>query len=94
MLRWMGEWDGLICPVYPTPAHLHGGLDRNGLSYTTPYSLTGWPCVVVRCGTSAEGLPIGVQVVAGPWRDGVALRVAAALERALGGFVAPPGVGA
>ena len=94
MLRWMGEWDGLICPVYPTPAHLHGGLDRNGLSYTTPFSLTGWPCVVVRCGSSAEGLPIGVQVVAGPWRDGVALRVAAALERALGGFVAPPGVGA
>ncbi|HEU0236869.1 MAG TPA: amidase [Candidatus Limnocylindrales bacterium] len=90
MLRWMGEWDALVCPVYPTAAHRHGALDRDGLSYTTPYSLTGWPCVVVRCGTSVEGLPIGVQVIAGPWRDGVALRVAAALERVLGGFVAPP----
>jgi amidase len=88
MLRWIGVWDALICPVYPTPAHRHGALERDGLSYTTPYSLTGWPCVVVRCGASAEGLPIGVQVVAGPWRDGVTLRVAAALEAALGGFVA------
>jgi amidase len=93
MLRWMGAWDVLLCPVYPTAAHRHGEPVPDGLSYTTPYSLTGWPCVVVRCGTSADGLPIGVQVVAGPWQDGVALRVAAALEASLGGFVAPTGIG-
>jgi amidase len=89
MLDWMGEWDALLCPVYPTRAHVHGGLVRIGLSYTTPYSLTGWPCVVVRGGTSPNGLPIGVQVVAGPWSDGTALRVAAALERDLGGYRPP-----
>jgi amidase len=93
MLRWIADWDALLCPVYPTPAHRHGGLVRDGLSYTTPFSLTGWPCVVVRCGTSVEGLPIGVQVVAGSWRDGVALRVAAALEAALGGYRAPRALG-
>ena len=37
---------------------------------TMAFNLTGWPVVVVRCGTSAEGLPIGVQVVAPPGAGG------------------------
>jgi amidase len=55
-------------------------------SFTTPHSLTGWPAATVRCGTSAGGLPIGLQVVAHPWRDDVALAAARALEAALGGW--------
>jgi amidase len=47
-----------------------------GFSYTMSYNLTGWPSVVVRGGTSPEGLPIGVQVVARPWREDVALALA------------------
>ena len=43
-----------------------------------------------RCGTSREGLPIGVQVVAGPWRDDVALAAAQRLEDELGGWRPPP----
>jgi amidase len=35
-------------------------------------------------------LPIGVQIVARPWREDVALAVAAKIERALGGFERPP----
>jgi len=35
---------------------------------------------VVRAGTSSGGLPIGVQVIAAPWREDVALRIAHALE--------------
>jgi amidase len=58
-------------------------------SYTTPYSLTGWPAATVRCGTSPEGLPIGVQLVARPWRDDIALAAAQELERALGGWRPP-----
>jgi amidase len=54
-------------------------------SYTTSHSLTGWPAATVRCGTSSDGLPIGVQVAAHPWRDDVAL----ALETALGGYSEP-----
>ena len=34
------------------------------------------------------GLPIGVQIIAAPWREDIALRVAAALERE--GVVAAP----
>lgn len=89
MLRWMADWDGILCPVYPTAAHAHGQETRNGVSYTTPYSLTGWPSAVVRCGTSPEGLPIDVQLVTGPWRDGLALALATVLESTLGGFQPP-----
>jgi amidase len=46
---------------------------------------------VVRCGGSPEGLPIGVQVVAPPWRDHLALALAERLEAALGGWPPPPG---
>jgi len=46
---------------------------------------------VVRCGVSADGLPIAVQVVARPWREDVALAVALHLEEAFGGWACPPG---
>jgi len=40
--------------------------------------------------TSDEGLPIGVQIVAAPWRAEVALAVAGHLEMELGGWSPPP----
>ncbi len=59
-----------------------------GVSYTTPFSLTGWPAAVVRAGAAGR-LPIGVQIVGRPWHDHVALAAAAEVERALGGWVPP-----
>jgi amidase len=44
---------------------------------------------VVRAGTDPHGLPIGVQVVARPWRDHVALAVAQVIEGTLGGWQVP-----
>ena len=46
--------------------------------------------VVVRAGASPEGLPIGVQLVARPWREDVALAAAEYIETALGGWQRPP----
>ena len=94
MLVFLERFDLLVCPVFASPALAHGGtskLDlREALSYTTAYSLTGWPCAVVRCGWSADRLPIGVQLVARPWHDHVALAAAAYLEEAFGGWEKPP----
>lgn len=59
------------------------------LTYNLPYNITGWPAVVVRCGTSAEGLPIGVQIIAKAWREDIALAVAKYLEETFGGWQAP-----
>jgi amidase len=82
MLQFLNEYDVIICPVTATPAPLHGQGIASAFSYTQSYSLTGWPCVVVRCGTS-DDLPIGLQVIAHPWREDVAICVARHLEMAL-----------
>ena len=37
----------------------------------------------------ADGLPIGVQVVVGPWREDIALGIAGCIELALGGWQRP-----
>ncbi|MBI5879050.1 MAG: amidase [Chloroflexi bacterium] len=89
MLTYIQRYDVIICPVSSRVAALHDDLDGTDLSYTMSYNLTGWPVVVVRCGTSPEGLPIGVQVVARPWREDVALAVAQHLETVMGGWQPP-----
>lgn len=94
MLRFLKKYDVIICPVAAFPAQPHGFILEEGkdpgFSYTFTYNLTGWPAVVVRGGTSPEGLPIGVQVVARPWREDVALAVARHIEIASGGWQPPP----
>jgi amidase len=88
MLKFMSRFDLVLSPVAPIIAPLYKvplAADRQ-VSYTAPYSLSGNPCVVVRAGTSNDGMPIGVQVVAGNFRDATALRAARAIERALGGW--------
>jgi amidase len=93
MLAFAARYDLLVCPVFPGPARRHGAMNVAGeldpTSWTTPHSLTGWPAATVRAGTSPEGLPIGVQLVAGPWRDDVALAAAMRIERELGEWTVP-----
>ena len=94
MLGFMENYDVIICPVSAFAALPHGETmtddNRRGIGYTATYNITGWPSTVVRGGTSPEGLPIGVQVVARPWREDVSLAVAQYLEGALGGWQKPP----
>jgi AtzE family amidohydrolase len=85
------RFDVLIAPAAPSTAPR---LDQTTLKlgdedvplrpnigiYTQPISFIGLPVVTVPVGTSA-GLPIGVQIIASAWREDVALRVAAQLER-------------
>ena len=92
----VGAYDVVVCPVAPGPAPPHGctpgdetPLDSYlAFNYTHAFSIAGLPVAVVRVGESG-GLPVGVQIVAGAFADHVAIAVAAALERDLGGF-APP----
>ena len=49
--------------------------------FTQPISFIGLPVVAVPVWTEGEALPIGVQIIAPPWREDLALRVARALER-------------
>jgi len=63
-----------------TPA---GGLRDGWYPYTHPFNLTGHPAVTVPCGWTADGLPVGLQIV-GPWlSDARILRAAALFEEAM-----------
>jgi amidase len=93
MIGFMQQYDVLLSPVVAQPAPQHGTTFHPnvfiGFGYAATHNMTGWPAVVVRCGTSPEGLPIGVQIAARPWREDVALAVALHLETALGGWQPP-----
>jgi len=84
-------FDILIAPVAPCSAprldqttfELGGRtllLRPNIGLYTQPLSFIGLPIVTVPV-DGAGGMPTGVQIVAAPWREDIALRVAAKLER-------------
>jgi amidase len=102
MLKWMKSYDVFITPVNARYAQAidqdadgggggGGGAPGSGWPYTGIFNSTGWPVVVVRCGSSADGkLPIGVQVIAKPWREDICLAVAAYLETKSGGWKKPP----
>jgi amidase len=98
MASFLRRYDAIVCPAYPQPALAHGASteDANfrGFSYTMAYNLAGLPGAVVRCGESSSGLPIAVQILAKPWREDVALAIAARLEQSLGGWKAPGKLGA
>ena len=89
---YFARYDLLLCPVGPVPAHPHDSPEidvagqklpaRNALLATVPFDLTGSPAVSVPFGWSAEGLPIGVQLVGRHFDEPTLLRAAAALESA------------
>jgi amidase len=83
-LQFMRPYDAIFCPVSHQPAPPFREMDRKRFDYTLPFSLLGWPVVVVPAGRNKSGLPIGVQIVARPWREEVALALGLAVERELG----------
>jgi Asp-tRNA(Asn)/Glu-tRNA(Gln) amidotransferase A subunit family amidase len=95
------RYDLLLTPTLPVPAFGAGVNvppelpDRNVVSwvyYTYPFNLTGNPAASVPCGFTAEGLPVGLQVVAGANRETDVLRLSAAFESArpwAGGYPEP-----
>ena len=94
MQQHMARYDVLISPVNAHPAPMHpppgdSPFPSTDASYTEAYDLTGWPAGVVRGGTASSGVPIGVQVVANPWREDVVLAVMRRLEEALPAFAGP-----
>ena len=90
--RLMEPVDLIVCPVMAMPAVKLGGSNAAGYgdTYNEPHNITGWPVTVVRAGTSPEGLPIGVQLVAPPWREDISLAAGRIVEQALGGWRPAP----
>ena len=94
MLSFLSGYDAILCPAHAHAAISHGQSNtpryKDGSMYAMIHNMTGWPGAVVRAGTSGAGLPIGVQVVAKPWREDIALALAQCIEESLGGWQRPP----
>jgi len=97
-LAWFEKYDLIICPAsgrltekipaeFVRPPGAGGG--GGGASYTSEYNTVGWPGGVVRVGTAPDGLPIGVQIVAQPWRDDLVIAALAYVESKSGGWKKP-----
>jgi len=91
---WM-NLDCLMTPATPMTAPkigemsvVFGSLTEDVRSAATrlarPFNVLGWPALVLPCAFSAEGLPIGLQLIAPPKQEDTLLQAGAALEDALG----------
>jgi aspartyl-tRNA(Asn)/glutamyl-tRNA(Gln) amidotransferase subunit A len=86
--RAFAEVDAIVAPVSPFPAFKLGEKIDDPLAmylsdiYTITGSLAGIPCMSVPCGKTAEGLPVGMQILARHFDEPTMFRLADAFERA------------
>jgi len=104
---WFTRFDVLLCPVMPMTAFPHdhhgtindrvvtiNGQPRNQsdtLAWTGLVGVVYLPSTVVPVGLTADGLPVGIQVVGPYLEDRTSLFVAARLAELTGGYQPPPG---
>ena len=87
-LRAFADVDAIVTPTAPTPAFKLGEKTGDPLAmyladiYTVTASLAGICGVTVPSGTTAAGLPVGMQVLAAHLNESAAFRVARAVEAA------------
>ncbi|MEO0622628.1 MAG: amidase [Pseudomonadota bacterium] len=81
----LSEVDAILTPVWssepPRIDEAGGGVEHTGHS-TRPANYLGLPAITVPCGLSANGLPIGVQLIGRPFSEAMLLRAARGFERA------------
>lgn len=79
--------DAIVGPVSPHPAFKLGEKVEDPSQiyladiYTVTGDLTGIPCMSVPCGKTAEGLPVGLQILTKHFDEASMLRLAEAYER-------------
>jgi aspartyl-tRNA(Asn)/glutamyl-tRNA(Gln) amidotransferase subunit A len=80
--------DAIVAPVSPFPAFKLGEKVDDPISmylsdiYTITGDLAGIPCMSVPCGTTSEGLPVGLQLLTRHFNETLMFRVADAYEKA------------
>ena len=105
--RYFQNMDAFLLPVVPVPAfpHDHSAQARRRLPspegplpymrgllyYMSLASLTGCPATVAPAGKTAQGLPVGIQILGPYLEDATPIRLAGLLARENGGFSPPCG---
>ena len=106
MRRFFERYDVLIAPIAPITAfkHDHRPMGRRKLTCSDGSTFAyrhlldwialatacGLPATTIPAGLSAQGMPVGVQIIGPRGGDSKTLAVAQAIEEQLGGFRAPP----
>jgi aspartyl-tRNA(Asn)/glutamyl-tRNA(Gln) amidotransferase subunit A len=86
--RAFASCDAIITPTSPTTAFLLGEKTDDPLAmylndiYTVTANLAGIPGLSIPCGLSAEGLPVGMQLLGPHWSEATLFRLAYAYEQA------------
>jgi len=89
----LARLDVLVAPTTPIAAtepgqrHVEIGGVRESVRpslvrFTRPFNVSGHPAASVPCGFTAEGLPVGLQIIGRPFDEATVLRVADAYQRA------------
>jgi aspartyl-tRNA(Asn)/glutamyl-tRNA(Gln) amidotransferase subunit A len=84
----LGQVDVIACPVAPTTAFRIGEKVNDPLSmylsdiFTLSVNLAGICGLSLPCGFDGAGLPVGLQLIAGPFQEEIILRTAYAYEQA------------
>jgi len=104
--EWFKQYDLLLCPVYPLAAHKHSdvpsreriyrvngkdALHGNMLFWAGLAGVAYLPATAAPAGFTAEGLPVGVQIVGPHFGDRTTIHFANLLEKEWQGFVPPQG---
>jgi aspartyl-tRNA(Asn)/glutamyl-tRNA(Gln) amidotransferase subunit A len=89
--------DVVLTPATPTPAFplgSKGGADPIAMYlndiFTVTVNMAGLPGLSVPAGYSAEGLPLGLQIIGKPFDEGLVLRAGQVIEDAVGRTPIPP----
>ncbi len=90
--------DAILTPTAPSAAFAIGETDGNPVTmwlndiFTIPTSLAGLPGLSLPTGLSADGLPLGLQVIGRPFDEETVLKVAEVMEKAAGFTAVPAGL--
>lgn len=89
MSGFMRDYDAILCPPSANPPMRHGAGSKtcyDEWTFLSGFNLTGWPALVLRAGSTAAGLPLGVQIVGRPFADKTVIELARIVENVCGGY--------
>jgi len=99
LIDWMETTPLLLAPVGAVPAFPHGAHKVSvgeqsisafrAFSYSQTFNVFDLPVAVVPVSKTADGLPIGVQIIGRPFAENAVLAAAEVIEQALGGWQPP-----
>jgi amidase len=100
--RFLTDWDAWICPVFPTPAFTHRKPDAPvevdgeplaqlmaNLLHSVIFNVTGHPVVTIPIGLTAQGLPVGVQIIGRRLQEMALLNTAEQIAAQTRGYQSP-----